>query len=204
MTHSTIIDFINQYGYAAIAFLIAIENVFPPIPSEVVLVFSGYLTIVSKLTVVNSIIAATLGALVGAAILYYVGRIFNVSQLKKFAETRVGKFLRLKSKNIDQAAQFFTNHGSKAILFGRCVPVVRSLISVPAGMVKYPLHRFIFLTTAGTLIWNTVLILVGKYTSESWNSILAVVGKFTSLILILFVIAASLFIVYKIKRPKKG
>ena len=138
MSENTIIELINQYGYLGIAFLIAIENIFPPIPSELVLIFTGYLTVTSKMTIWGSVLAATAGALIGAIALYGVGRLLSVKQIEKLVSGRFGKLMRLKPAEL-KAARYFNNHGGKAILLGRCIPVVRSLISIPAGMTGFPL-----------------------------------------------------------------
>lgn len=128
MSENTITELINQYGYFGIAFLIAIENIFPPIPSELVLVFTGYLTVTSKLTIWGSVLSATFGALAGAMVLYGVGRLLSVKQIEKLVSGRFGKLMHLKPTDIEKAARYFNNHGGKAILIGRCIPVVRSLI----------------------------------------------------------------------------
>lgn len=187
---------IDQYGYLGIALLIALENVFPPMPSEVVLVFAGYSTLHTNLGLVGATIAATVGAYVGALILYMVGRFLNVDQLKKVARSKAGKAIRLKETDIDRTATFFNKYGGWTILVGRCVPVIRSLISIPAGMTGYPLGKFSILTIGGTLIWNFILINVGHYAGKTWRQMLIVVDEWLYVILavaILIVILIWLF-----------
>lgn len=187
---------IDQYGYLGIALLIALENVFPPIPSEVVLVFAGYSTLHTNLGLVGATIAATVGAYVGALILYMVGRFLNVDQLKKVARSKAGKAIRLKETDIDRTVTFFNKYGGWTILVGRCVPVIRSLISIPAGMTGYPLGKFSILTIGGTLIWNFILINVGHYAGKAWRQMLIVVDEWLYVILavaILIVILIWLF-----------
>ncbi|WP_268913407.1 DedA family protein [Lentilactobacillus sp. SPB1-3] len=202
MSQTQIIELINQYGYWGIIFLIALENIFPPIPSELVLVFAGYLTLSSELNIGGTIIAATVGAYIGAVALYGVGRLLSVQQLEKIVSGRVGKIIHLKSGDIEKAARFFSKYGGKAILFGRCVPVVRSLISIPAGMVNYPFIKFSGFTILGTLIWNTVLILIGHYAGQAWQQILNIVDGWLVIILIVAIVVVGFTIYYRYRRNK--
>ncbi|GHP14872.1 alkaline phosphatase [Lentilactobacillus fungorum] len=197
MSEGTITELINQYGYLGIALLIAIENIFPPIPSEVVLVFTGYLTISSKLTILGSILAATGGAYVGAVALYGIGRLLSVSQLERLAAGRVGKLLRLKPADIEKAGAYFNQHGAIAILVGRCVPVVRSLISIPAGMTGYPFSKFSGLTIIGTLIWNTILILIGHFAGQAWQQLLSELDQWLMVILVIVAVIAACYLYYR-------
>lgn len=202
MSETTITELINQYGYLGIAFLIAFENIFPPIPSELVLVFTGYLTLTSKLTIFGAIIAATVGAFIGAVALYGVGRLLSVTQLEKLVSGRLGKILGLKASDIEKASRYFNQHGAAAILIGRCIPVVRSLISIPAGMTGYPFHRFSGLTILGTFVWNTVLILIGHFAGRAWSQMLAMVDQWLIVILVvvIVIVACLLYVKFKNKR----
>lgn len=205
MNTSVLIDVINQYGYLGIAFLIAIENIFPPIPSEVILAFTGFITLSSKLSVWGSILAATIGAIIGAAVLYAVGRFLSVGRLQKILSGRWGKILRLKPADIEKAAAFFNRHGGAAVFFGRFVPVIRSLISIPAGMTGYPFGRFIAFSTAGTLIWNTVLIFVGRLSGQAWPHIVALIETYGKVALIvLLIIMLVCFLVWRRKKNTKS
>lgn len=205
MNTSVLIDVINQYGYFGIAFLIAIENIFPPIPSEVILAFTGFITLSSELNVWGSIIAATLGAIIGATVLYTVGRFLSVERLQKILAGRWGKALRLKPADIEKAAAFFNRHGGSAVFFGRFVPVIRSLISIPAGMTGYPFGRFIAFSTAGTLIWNTVLIFVGRLSGKAWPHIVALIETYGKIALVvLIIVMLGCFLVWRKKKNAKN
>ena len=203
MSENTITELINQYGYFGIAFLIAIENIFPPIPSELVLVFTGYLTVTSKLTVWGSILSATFGALAGAMVLYGVGRLLSVKQIEKLVSGRFGKLMHLKPTDIEKAARYFNNHGGKAILIGRCIPVVRSLISIPAGMTGFSFSRFCLLTTIGTLVWNTVLIVVGHFAGRAWTQILGLIDQWLMVILVVVLVITACFVYYQFSRKSE-
>ncbi len=166
-----VIDVINQFGYWGVGFLIAIENIFPPIPSEVILTFGGFATTISDLTVVGVIVSATLGAVVGALILYYLGRLLSKERLEMLFSSRLGRILHLKVSDVAKAEIWFTNRGSATVFFCRFVPLIRSLISIPAGMSKMSMGKFLLLTTIGTAIWNTVLVILGVWAGAAWSTV---------------------------------
>ena len=194
----------NQFGYIGVFLLIAIENIFPPIPSEVILLFGGFMTTYTRLNVVGMIIAATLGSLIGAIILYYIGKIFNKERLKKIISGKIGKVLRLKAKDIDNADKWFDTKGNKTVFFCRFVPIVRSLISIPAGMSEMEIPKFLMYTVLGSLIWNTVLIVVGSIVGENWTDILSIMDNYSHIVLILLVIIFVVFVVYWFGFRKKN
>ena len=142
-----ILSIMNQFGYIGVLLLIAIENVFPPIPSEVILLFGGFMTTYTELNVIGMIIFSTLGSLIGAIVLYYIGKILNKERLKKIVSGKVGKILRLKNEDIEKADHWFDTKGNKTVFFCRFIPIVRSLISIPAGMSEMPMLKFLIYTT---------------------------------------------------------
>lgn len=198
-----IINFVNDFGYLGIVLLIALENVLPPIPSEVILTFAGFMTLSSNLTIWGSVIAATIGAVLGAIILYVIGSYLTTERLSKIVDSRLGKILRLKHSDITKTHDFFVKHGAKTIFFGRFVPVIRSLISLPAGMTKMPWKSFALLTTLGTLIWNLVLILLGRAAGEAWTEVSATIDSYSSFVLIgiigLIILGGTLYYFKRIK-----
>ena len=141
--------FIDQFGYLAVGALILIENVFPPIPSEVILPLSGFLTTTSHLTLPGAIVAATAGSVLGAFILYGIGRVISRERVVGWFETR----------------------GQLSVLLCRCVPGVRSLISIPAGTARMGVGRFTLYTLAGSLLWNTVLCGLGAAAGDAWHNV---------------------------------
>ena len=191
-----IIEIMNQFGYFGIFFLIFIENVFPPIPSEVVLLFGGFMTTYTELNILLMIVFSTLGSVVGAIVLYYVGKILNKERLKRIVSGKVGKILRLKTSDIDKADHWFDTKGNKTVFFCRFIPVVRSLISIPAGMSEMAMGKFLLYTTAGSAIWNSVLLIVGNKVGENWESILGIMDQYSHIVLILLVILFVAFLVY--------
>ena len=201
-----IIEIMNQFGYLGIFLLIAIENIFPPIPSEVILLFGGFMSTYTNMHIVGIIIASTLGSLVGAYVLYFIGKIFNKERLKKIVRGKIGKVLRLKEKDIDMADEWFDKKGSKTVFFCRFIPIVRSLISIPAGMSEMPLGKFTLYTVVGSLIWNTVLSIAGQTVGANWESILAIFEQYSHIAAIVLVILGVGAIVwfYSKKRTKKS
>lgn len=179
-----IIAFMSEFGYIGILLLIMFENVFPPIPSEVILTFGGFMTTYSNVTVFGIILAATIGSVVGAMILYSVGLIIDISRLEKMID-RWGKYLRLTQNDLKRAVAWFDKYGAWAVFLGRLVPLIRSLISIPAGMAGMNFPLFIFLTTLGSLLWNTVLILIGVAVADNWQSIVAYMGVYSNIVYVL-------------------
>ena len=198
-----VISIMNQFGYFGIFFLIFIENIFPPIPSEVVLLFGGFMTTYSKLNLFGMIIFSTLGSAVGAIVLYYIGKILNKERLKKIVSGKIGKVLRLKASDIEKADKWFDTKGNKTVFFCRFIPVVRSLISIPAGMSEMIMSKFLLYTITGSLIWNTVLLFIGSKVGENWKKIEQIMNQYSHIILIILIIAFIGFVIYHFSKKKK-
>ncbi|MNZ82850.1 Inner membrane protein YqjA [compost metagenome] len=179
-----ITDFMEQFGYFGIFLMLAFENIFPPIPSEVILPFGGFMATTTNLTIPGVIIAATLGSLLGAVILYYIGRLLDVNRLEKIVE-RWGGLLRISKKDIHKADAWFDKYGYWTVLFCRMVPLVRSLISIPAGMSGMKFGVFMIFTTIGTLGWNLLLVLIGAALGESWEDIAMYMDMYSNVVYVL-------------------
>lgn len=192
-----------DFGYIGIFVLIMVENLFPPIPSEIILTFGGFMTTVTSLNVVMVIIVATLGSVVGAILLYKVASYFGKERLTKIV-LKSGRILRLKESDIERAENFFLKYGSWAVFLCRMIPLIRSLISIPAGMTKMKMSKFLILTTAGSLLWNTVLIGLGAMLGESWSEIVVFMDSFStiiySIIAILVVVGLGFFFRARFKK----
>ncbi len=199
-----IISLVNQFGYFGILFLIAIENVFPPIPSEVILSFGGFLTTYTELEVPLVIIYATLGSVLGAIILYLIGRFFSEERINKILSSKVGRILRIKPSDVAKAQNWFEKKEKLAVFICRFVPIVRSLISIPAGMTKMNFGLFILLTTIGTLIWNTVLVLCGYYLGENWSYVVDFFGNYSYLVFVLILLLLVFFLVRILLKKRKN
>ncbi|CEG28326.1 DedA family protein [Bacillus sp. B-jedd] len=194
-----ILSFMNEYGYIGIFLLIALENIFPPIPSEVILTFAGFMTTTSKMSVTGAVAVSTFGSVAGAAVLYGVGRILDVERLEKIVD-RWGRVLRLSKKDLYKADAWFDKYGVWTVFFCRLVPLVRSLISIPAGMsgMKFPI--FLLLTTIGTLIWNTILVNAGAMLGASWTDIAGYMDVFSNVVYVLLACAVLYFIVKFVRK----
>ena len=197
------IQLMGQFGYIGVFLLIAIENIFPPIPSEVVLLFGGFMTTYTELNVVGMIIAATFGSLLGAIVLYYIGGILNKERLKKIVSGKIGKVLRIKNEDIDKADHWFDTKGNKTVFFCRFIPIVRSLISIPAGMSQMPMGKFLVYTTAGSVIWNTVLVIAGNMVGEKWEDILQIFSDYSHITLVVLIIIFVVGVVWFYRSKSK-
>lgn len=199
-----IINIMNNYGYLGVFLLILIENIFPPIPSEVILLFGGFMTTYTSLNVLGMTMSSILGSVLGALILYKIGTIFNKDTLKKLIHTRLGKFLRINDKEIDSSFNYFQTKGEKAIFFCRFIPLIRSFISVPVGINKMNITKFMIYTTLGSLIWNVVLITLGHIVGNNWKSILKIFDLYsTYAVVIIFIILIILIIKFYKKKLKE-
>ena len=203
--HEIILQIMNRFGYFGIAFLISIENVFPPIPSEVILTFAGFMTSNTNMTITGVIIVSTIGSVTGAIILYLIGRLLTKERLYKLVDGRIGKLLRFKRQDIDKSEEWFSEKGKLTVLFCRCIPIVRSLISIPAGMTKMEFPLFLIYTTIGSVIWNLVLTYLGFVAGSAWESIARYVDNFAKVTFILLVCILCIcgFLIYKKRNLEK-
>ncbi|MEY3680887.1 MAG: hypothetical protein RL547_1500 [Actinomycetota bacterium] len=161
-------DFIDAIGLIGVAALVALENVFPPIPSELVLLLTGFNVSESRFGFVGGVVFATIGSVVGAYFLYGIGRLLHEERLEAFL-AGIGRFVGLKKSDVHKGFQWFERHGSLVVFFGRLIPVVRSVVSIPAGAEKMPLVRFTILTALGSLVWNAVWIAIGWGLGDQWE-----------------------------------
>ncbi len=151
---------IESLGYLGIGALTLLEVVVPPIPSELVLPFAGFSASQGSLTLWGVILVATVGALIGASILYGLARLLSLKKLRGLAG-RYGRYLRVKPSDLDRSAEWFQRHGPQSVFFGRMIPGLRSLISLPAGVSKMRFWQFVLWTGLGTAIWSATLTLAG-------------------------------------------
>ncbi|KAB7707220.1 DedA family protein [Bacillus aerolatus] len=198
---SWMIEFMEQFGYVGIFLLIAFENIFPPIPSEVILTFGGTMTTFSTLTVSGVVLAATAGSLAGAFILYKIGNLLDVERLEKIID-HWGHILRLSKNDIYKAERWFEKYGYWTVLVCRVIPLVRSLISIPAGMSRMRLPLFLFLTAIGTFTWNLILVSAGAAFGESWGEIVLFMDMYANIIYALIGAGLVIFLFLFITRKR--
>lgn len=187
-----ITEIMDAYGYLGILLLIALENLFPPIPSEVILTFGGFMTTTTDLTIWGVILFATAGSVIGAICLYGIGRLLSAERLESIV-VRYGRVLRLKPEDIQKAQAWFDKYGAWAVFLGRLIPLVRSLISIPAGSAKMNLLLFFILTITGSLIWNIALVYVGAAVGSSWDTIVHYMDIYSNIVYILLAMSMAVF-----------
>ena len=198
-------DVINQFGYFGVALLVIVENVFPPIPSEIVLPFAGFVAqqgsgaAQSDTSVIGMMIAATIGSVVGALILYFVSAAIGPDRLRAFVE-KFGKWFGVKSSDLVRAEAWFDRRSSLAVLVGRCVPLIRSIVSIPAGFRRMKLSSFVVLTAIGSAVWNIALIGAGAVLKDQWDVVGDYVGVFQWVVVAAIIVVLAKFVLSRIKR----
>ncbi|MEK4080538.1 DedA family protein [Solibacillus sp. FSL K6-1126] len=198
-----ITEIMNSYGYMGIFLLIMLENIFPPIPSEVILTFGGFMTTTTNMSVLGVVVASTAGSVAGAVVLYAIGMLINVNRLEKIVD-KWGHLLRLTRKDIYKAQSWFDRYGVWTVFFCRFIPLIRSLISIPAGMARMNFWLFFLLTTVGTMIWNVVLTKVGAAVGASWHDIVNYMNIYSNIayaiLAVLFIILVAIYVKRKTKK----
>lgn len=159
---------IETLGYVGVAVVLALESVFPPIPSEAVLPLTGFLVSQGRMSFVGALVASTVGAVVGALVLYWLGYTLGEDRIRALVKKH-GRWMLLTEEDLDRSQAWFDRHGRVAVLIGRLAPLVRSLVSIPAGVTRMPLLTFTVYTTIGSAIWNAVLIGAGWLLGENWT-----------------------------------
>jgi membrane protein DedA with SNARE-associated domain len=197
-----VIDVIDRLGYAGVALLVAVENVFPPIPSEVVLPAAGIHAKDGQSLLIGMIIAATIGSVVGAWTLYGLAAAVGPLRLRAII-IRYGAWIGFGEPDLDRAEAWFDRRARSAVLVCRCVPLLRSLISIPAGFRRMPLGTFTVFTLIGSLIWNTVLIVAGYMLAEQWETVLDYTGPFQYLVLAFIGVLVVAIVVRKVVLIKR-
>lgn len=182
-------------GPAGAGAAIALENLFPPLPSEAVLPIAGLAASRGQFTIVEALAWTTLGSIVGALVLYGLGAWLGVDRLRRVAD----RIPLLSGQDIDRTVAWFGRHGGKAVFFGRMIPFFRSMISIPAGVTGMPLWRFASLTAAGSLIWNTLFVLAGYFLGEAWPIVEQYVGVLEYFVIAAVVISVAWFVINRVR-----
>ena len=183
-----VVEVIDRLGYVGVALLVALENLFPPIPSEIILPFAGFVARDGRATLPGMILAATIGSLVGALVLYGLAAWIGPDRLQAFL-VRHGRWLRLTNADVDRAERWFDRRAVVAVLLGRCVPLIRSLVSIPAGFRRMNFGVFTLYTAIGSLIWNTALIGAGYLLKGEWDNVEPVLNVVQYIVIALIVAA---------------
>lgn len=198
----------QMLGYPGLALVMFLENVFPPIPSEIVLPLAGTLTVSSdpavapQFNIVQVLIWATLGSFLGAWIWYWVGYLISEERVRKLLQ-KIGKVIMITEEDLDTALSWFGKYGEWCVFFGRMVPIIRTLISVPAGLSKMNWAKFSAFTIIGTLCWNIILGFAGRLLGDNYTVIVELIDKFKIVVIILCVAAVAFFYYKRIKSQKE-
>ncbi|WP_248959527.1 DedA family protein [Sphaerisporangium perillae] len=195
------IGLMEQLGAPGAGVAIALENLFPPLPSEVILPLAGFTASRGDMSLFDALLWTTLGSVVGALALYAVGALLGRDRTVAIA----ARLPLVKVSDIEKAEAWFARHGKKTVFLGRMIPLFRSLISVPAGVERMPLVPFVGLTTLGSLIWNTIFILAGHQLGENWGLVESYAGILSKIVLGAVVLAAATFVAVRLsERRQKG
>lgn len=190
------LEFIDSWGYTAVALLMAAENACIPIPSELILGFAGYLIFAERMTFTGAMIAGMVGGMLGSIFAYYVGDKGGRPFVDKY-----GKYFFVKKSHVDLAQRWFDKYGVKAVFFSRMLPVVRTFISLPAGFAHVNMVKFLIFTFIGSLPWTALILYIGMVLGESWREMLAV-GHEISIIFVIVAVAICGYFYYKSRKKK--
>ncbi|MFD1149211.1 DedA family protein [Saccharothrix hoggarensis] len=191
-------DLMEALGAPGAGIAIALENLFPPLPSELFLPLAGFTASQGRMSLVAAILWTTTGSVVGATVLYYVGALMGRDRIRAIAQ----RMPLVKVSDVDRSEEWFARHGKATVFFGRMVPIFRSLISIPAGVERMPLPGFLLLTAAGSLIWNSALILAGYVLGENYHLVEQYLGIVSKVVLGIVVLALGWFVVSRVGRKK--
>ncbi|WP_420829334.1 DedA family protein [Bifidobacterium miconis] len=200
-----LVSLMETVGGLGVAFAIALESIFPPIPSEVILPLAGFTAARGTLNLVEAVVWATVGSLLGAWALYGVSRWVGLHRIHRAADVIPG----VSRKDVNKANDWFTRYGTWSVLLGRVIPVVRSLISIPAGFNRMNFLQFSGWTLLGSAVWNTVLVSAGYLLGDQWCSILGALGVFEDVVIVVFIVVIAVLAARKIRsmvaqRDRKG
>lgn len=193
-------NMMDSMGYLGIFLLMVLENLFPPIPSELIMPSAGFAAARGEMSLAVIVLVGGLASVVGTLPLYYVGRAFGLERCKEWAD-RHGKWLTVSGDDLQKASDWFNRHGNKAVLMGRMVPGVRSLLSLPAGVARMALPRFLIYSFVGSLLWSALLSGAGYLLGEHYDKVEVWVGPMSKIILGVLVVAFGIWI-YKRKRQQ--
>ncbi|GLF93884.1 DedA family protein [Streptomyces yaizuensis] len=193
-------DMMETLGAPGAGIAIALENLFPPLPSEVILPLAGFTASTGKMNLYAALLWTTIGSVVGALALYGVGALLGRERTIAIAS----KLPLVKISDIEKTEAWFAKHGTKAVFFGRMIPIFRSMISVPAGVERMPVGIFLLLTTVGSAIWNTIFVMAGYLLGENWDQVAGYVSTYSKVVLGFAGLAVLVFIGMRVMKPGAG
>jgi len=198
-----ILQVMSELGYVGIVLLMFLENVFPPIPSELIMPAAGFAAARGELSLVGVIAAGSLGSVLGAIVLYGLGRMLHEQRLIALTD-RYGKWLLVSSDDIRKADDWFDRHGNKIVFFGRLIPAIRSLLSIPAGMSGMPFGQFLLYTSLGTTLWSGLLALAGYQLGNNYEAIEVWIAPVSKAVVLICFCLLVWFVVKRIRQNKQA
>jgi len=195
-----VVSVVEALGPVGVGLLVALENVFPPIPSEVVLPVAGYVASQGQMNLAGAIVGATVGAVAGAWLLYGLGVWFGAPRLRRWLD----RLPLMEVEDLDRAESWFQRHGGAAVLIGRCVPIVRSLVSIPAGLERMPQARFLLYTAIGSAVWNSGLIVAGYVLGAQWEDVGHYSDYINLAVVAVIVLLVARFVWTRLRRRRPG
>lgn len=189
------VDLMERLGGPGAGLIVAIENLFPPIPSEIILPLAGFTASRGDFTLTEAIFWTTLGSVVGALAMYYIGAAFGRDRMYWIWE----RLPLVKTEDLERTEAWFARHGTKAVFFGRMIPIFRSLVSVPAGIERMNVGVFLLLTTAGSLIWNSIFVVAGYTLGENWPRVEPYASTFQKVVIGLVILGIAWFVTARVR-----
>ncbi|MFD3659772.1 DedA family protein [Streptomyces sp. NPDC058659] len=186
---------VETMGGPGAGLAIALENLFPPLPSEVILPLTGFAAGQGVISLASALFWTTLGSVAGAVALYWIGALFG----RRRMHALWARLPLVKVSDLEATEEWFARHGTKAVLLGRMVPIFRSLISVPAGVERMPVPLFLLLTTVGSLVWNSVLVMAGYWLGDRWDLVEGYVGVLSKAVLALAFVALAAYLAVRLR-----
>ena len=195
---------VDSFGYAGLLLVMVIENVIPPIPSEIFLPFAGFQVAEGSMNLLAVVLVTTLGGFAGTSLFYYLGKLLGDMRVRLLIR-RFGRYVLLRESDYDEALTLFRKHDSKVVFWARFIPGVRSLISLPAGVAGMSFRRFTVFTLAGTALWNTALIVAGLFLGSRWERVLVIVDRLEGVLWVLLgVVVVGWFVWQRSRRARQS
>lgn len=194
-----VVDVMDAIGAPGAGLLVALENLFPPLPSEVILPLAGFTAAQGGFTVVEAVFWTTLGSVLGAIALYWIGAALGRRRLRAV----VDRMPLVDLDDVDRTEAWFARHGRATVFLGRMIPIFRSLISIPAGIERMSFWLFVALSAAGSLVWNTVFVLAGFYLGENWHIAEQYAGVFSKLVIAAVLVFLAVWVVRRVRRGER-
>ncbi|MGZ5388901.1 MAG: DedA family protein [Aeromicrobium sp.] len=193
------VDLMDKLGLFGAALAVSLDNFFPPIPSEIILPLAGFAASQGTFSLTGALIATTAGSVFGAMVLFGLGHVFGRDRAMRVFE----KTPLLKVSDLERTEAWFAKHGAKAVFFGRMVPIFRSLISIPAGVEKMSILTFFVLTTAGSLIWNSIFVIAGYRLGENWDAVEPYASAFQKVVILAVVAVITVFVFVRVRELRR-